>query len=37
MFVGSYDKDGRPLYYPGGHGWVYLKSDFTFIRYMLGQ
>src|SRR5579859_6036221 len=31
MFVGSYE-NGRPLYYPGGHGVVYLRADGTVDR-----
>jgi hypothetical protein len=36
MFVGGYE-NGRPLYYPGGHGIVVLRSDGTFVRYMPGE
>ncbi len=35
MFVGGYE-NGRPLYYPGGHGTVVLRTDRTFVRYMPG-
>jgi hypothetical protein len=33
MFVGGYE-NGRPLYYPGGHGIVVLRSDGSFVSYM---
>jgi hypothetical protein len=36
MFVGDYE-NGRPLYYPGGHSTVFLRSDGTFVRYMTGE
>ena len=36
MFVGGYE-NGKPLYYPGGHGTVFLRSDGSFVRYMPGQ
>ena len=36
MFVVGYE-NGRPLYYPGGHGIVVLRSDGSFVRYMSGE
>lgn len=35
MFIGGYE-NGRPLYYPGGHGIVVLRPDGSFIRYIPG-
>jgi len=36
MFVGGYE-NGRPLYYPGGHGVVVLRADGSVIRYLPGE
>ena len=36
MFVGGYE-NGRPLFYPGGHGTVVLRSDGSFVRYIPGE
>ena len=36
MFVGGYE-NGRPLYYPGGHGIVILRPDGSVVRYLPGQ
>jgi hypothetical protein len=36
MFVAGYE-NGRPLFYPGGHGIVVLSTDGTVIRYMPGR
>lgn len=36
MFVHSYE-NGRPLYYPGGHGIVVLSSDGNVVRYIAGR
>jgi hypothetical protein len=36
MFVAGYE-NGRPLFYPGGHGSVVLSAEGTFIRYMPGM
>lgn len=36
MFVAGYE-NGRPLYYPGGHGTVIFHADGSFDRYLLGM
>jgi hypothetical protein len=36
MFVAGYE-NGRPLFYPGGHGIVVLSADGTVTRYMPGE
>ena len=35
-FVGGYE-EGRPLFYPGGHGIVVLSQDGSVVRYMPGE
>jgi hypothetical protein len=36
MFVAGYE-NGRPLFYPGGHGMVVLRKDITVVRYISGD
>jgi hypothetical protein len=36
MFVAGYE-NGRPLYYPGGHGFLVLRADGRVTRYMPGE
>ena len=36
MFAAGYE-DGRPLFFPGGHGTVVLNKDLSFVNYMPGE